>query len=109
MLDDFINDIIDKTVERAVICTLEKIKGEGYRSNNTEVMNTKQLSEYLGISVQWVYKNVKDIPHEKRGKKIIFRKSDIDNWIKQKNVESNIDNTLNVNAISKRNKVYKVV
>lgn len=109
MLDDLINDIIDKTVEKAVICTLNKIKGYDYGSNIHEVMNTKQLSEYLGVSVQWVYKNVKEIPHEKRGKKIIFRKSDIDNWIQHKNEELNIDETLNYNIASKKCKVYKVV
>lgn len=108
MLDDLINDIIDKTVEKAVICTLEKIKGE-YSSNVKEVMNTKQLSEYLGVSLQWVYKNSKQIPHERRGKKIIFRKSKVDDWIQHKNEELNNDKPLNYNVVSKKKKIHKVV
>lgn len=108
MLDDLINDIIDKTVEKAVICTLEKIRGK-YNPNINEAMTTKQLAEYLGVSQQWVYKNLKQIPHERRGKKIIFRKSEIDDWIKEKNEESKNEKTSSYNVSSKKAKVYKIV
>ncbi len=45
----------------------------------------KELADYLHIAVSTVYGLVwnRRIPHEKRGKRLYFLKSDIDTWLSQ--------------------------
>jgi len=47
------------------------------------LLGVKELAEYLGVSVQWVYERVqlKEIPYIKVGKHLRFCKSDIDTWL----------------------------
>ncbi len=47
------------------------------------LLGVKELAQYLGVSVQWVYERVqlKEIPYIKVGKLLRFRKSDIDGWL----------------------------
>lgn len=52
--------------------------------------DTKQLSNYLNISMGMIRKLIreKDIPYYKIGSKILFEKEDIDLWWEQKKVNS---------------------
>ncbi len=47
------------------------------------LLGVKELAQYIGVSVQWVYERVqlKEIPYIKAGKLLRFRKSDIDTWL----------------------------
>jgi len=47
------------------------------------ILGVKELAQYIGVSVQWVYERVqlKEIPYIKAGKLLRFRKSDIDTWL----------------------------
>jgi hypothetical protein len=45
------------------------------------MFTVKQLSEYIGLSIQWIYNNKKNIPHICRNRKPLFRKSEIDRWL----------------------------
>ncbi len=47
------------------------------------LLGVKELAEYIGVSIQWVYERVqlKEIPYIKVGKHLRFRKSDIDGWL----------------------------
>ena len=52
-----------------------------------KIFTVKKLSEYLGLSVSWIYNNMHKIPHFnkkedglKKGKPL-FRKSEIDQWL----------------------------
>lgn len=48
-----------------------------------EIMNLFQAAEYLSLSKSSLYKSTsqREIPHFKKGKKIYFRKSELDQWI----------------------------
>jgi excisionase family DNA binding protein len=48
-----------------------------------EVWSVKETAEYLGMSADWVYKQVglKTIPHYKVGDKPKFKKSQIEKWL----------------------------
>ena len=48
-----------------------------------EIMTVQQLSDYLTIARQTIYGKCssKEIPYYKRGKRLYFKKSEINNWI----------------------------
>ena len=52
-------------------------------NKDDSLLGVKELAQYLGVSVQWVYERVqlKEIPYIKVGKHLRFRKSDIDRWL----------------------------
>jgi len=57
-----------------------------------EYMNVTELSKFLKMSVSHIYSltSTKKIPHIKLlGKKILFDKSEINNWLKSKSVSAN--------------------
>jgi len=47
-------------------------------------MTIREVSEYLHLSVASVYglTSRREIPHQKRGKRLYFLKSEIDEWLK---------------------------
>jgi excisionase family DNA binding protein len=53
--------------------------------NGNELMNVQQVAEYLSLSVQTIYGFVHkmEIPNYKRGKRLYFKRTEIDNWIGQ--------------------------
>ena len=50
----------------------------------SNMLDVKQLSEYLNISISLIRKLVRknEIPYNKIGAKLLFPKSDVDNWLK---------------------------
>lgn len=50
-----------------------------------ELMNVQQVADYLTLSVQTIYGLVHkmEIPNFKRGKRLYFKRTDIDDWIGQ--------------------------
>ena len=72
-----------------------------------EIMTRDQLAEYLQVSVAWIDKNIRDIPHLKGVGGTRFRKSDIDSWLDRK-LESSFVRTVNVTSTSKKS-TYKVI
>ena len=60
--------------------------------NVNEYMNVSELSKLLKMSTSHIYSltSTKKIPHIKLlGKKILFDKSEINNWLKSKSVSAN--------------------
>ena len=59
-------------------------------NKDDSLLGVKELAQYLGVSVQWVYERVqlKEIPHIKVGKHVRFKKSDIDHWLDSLKVPS---------------------
>lgn len=111
MLEEAIKSIVTETVKQ----TLQEL-GALQQTNHSvpETMTVKQLVEYIGMSESWVYQNTKNIPHEKRGRKTLFIKSEIDEWREQQreSKENRIQNIEHVNSISSgksRKGYYKVV
>ena len=47
------------------------------------VLNLKQASEYVSMSKSAIYKKTSDrtIPHFKQGKKLYFKRSELDDWL----------------------------
>jgi excisionase family DNA binding protein len=53
--------------------------------NGNELMNVQQVAGYLTLSVQTIYGLVHkmEIPNFKRGKRLYFKRTEIDDWIGQ--------------------------
>lgn len=68
------------------------IKNYRFRDNSNvlqvgspEILNLNQATEYLSLSKSTLYKftSRREIPHFKKGKKIYFRKNELDDWLTQ--------------------------
>lgn len=89
-------EIINQRLER-----IEALLDNIYRASNinetgiatTPIMNIKQFSAYLDLSVSALYKmtSTKEIPHAKRGKRLYFDKKDIDAWVLENKVTTSSD------------------
>ncbi len=79
-IDDskLINDTVEKVVER-----LEPQLNNSCNSKGDELMDGKQLEDYLQVKESWVREKVhkREIPFSKAGKFPRFRKKDIDLWL----------------------------
>lgn len=51
--------------------------------NNSKPMNLDEACDYLSCSASYLYKltSAKEIPHSKRGKRLIFFKKELDEWL----------------------------
>ncbi len=60
--------------------------------NNTP-MDVKDLSVYLKLSISAIYKltSTSEIPHYKSGKRLYFKKEDIDEWIFSNRIKTRDD------------------
>lgn len=49
----------------------------------TEVLNLNQAAEYVSLSKSAIYKKTseRNIPHFKKGKKLYFKRRELDNWL----------------------------
>lgn len=58
-----------------------------------ELMNVQQVAEYLTLSVQTIYGLVHkmEIPNSKRGKRLYFKRTDIDDWIGQSRRKTRVE------------------
>lgn len=56
-------------------------------------MNVQQVAEYLTLSVQTIYGLVHkmEIPNSKRGKRLYFKRSEIDEWISQSRRKTRVE------------------
>lgn len=61
--------------------------------NGNELMNVQQVSEYLTLSVQTIYGLVHkmEIPNFKRGKRLYFKRTEIDDWIGQSRRKTRVE------------------
>jgi hypothetical protein len=46
-----------------------------------DVMNTKQVAEFMGVSMGWIYKNMMLLPHRRVGSLYFFHKPTIAQWL----------------------------
>ena len=58
-----------------------------------ELMNVQQVADYLTLSVQTIYGLVHkmEIPNSKRGKRLYFKRTDIDDWIGQSRRKTRVE------------------
>ena len=74
-----------ETIERLI--KEEKII---YQEKPIETMDLKTVAKYLGMSHSAIYKytSLREIPHIKVGKKLYFRKKEVDEWMGTKKVST---------------------
>lgn len=63
-----------------------KASSQGKEDDQKRYMSVKELSVYLRLSVPSIYKKVAndEIPHHNINSRILFERSEIDQWISQK-------------------------
>ena len=86
--------IVEKlTVIERRLTSIEHKLGTKYNDvGYKEVMNLRQLCDYLELSKSHIYKltSTREIPHYKRGgKKLYFNKYEIDQWVLENKVITN--------------------
>jgi len=69
---------------------------------NKEIMDIKELSEYLGIGKSKIYNLIKQkkIPASKIGRQYRFSKDIVDNWLKERIVTKKEDKQLEMKIFS---------
>lgn len=73
-----IEEMIANTVKEVLVELLEELKP---KSNAKEVMNAKEVGQYLNMSESWVrQEKMSGLPHFYLGNKLLFNKEDIDKW-----------------------------
>lgn len=73
-----IEEMIANTVKEVLVELLEELKP---KSNAKEVMNAKEVGQYLNVSESWVrQEKMNGLPHFYLGNKLLFNKEDIDKW-----------------------------
>lgn len=89
-------------LEQIVQTSVRKVLNETTIGNSTPAdqwFNIEQASEFLGLAVQTIYQKVSglEIPFHKKGKKLWFLKSELDQWLKdgrqktRKEIENDIE------------------
>lgn len=70
-------------IERMVTIIREYQEIKETLDNGKEIMNVQQVADYLSIAKQTVYGMTcrSKVPYYKRGKRLYFQKSDIDEWL----------------------------
>lgn len=79
-----------KTKEYAELTArLDRIEQMATISAKT-VLNLKEAAAFIGYTTQWLYRMTarKDIPYYKRGVKLYFKKSDLEEWMTGRRVMS---------------------
>ena len=73
------------SIKKALEGLLNKPQVSQAIGNEPEIMTVKQLSQFTGIEENMIYANCAkgDIPYFKLGKQYRFRKSEIQNWLKE--------------------------
>ncbi len=76
-------------IEKAI----EKLNATGPVTVANAPMDIKDLAEYLKMSVSAIYKltSSSEIPHYKSGKRLYFKKEDINEWIFSRRIKTNDD------------------
>ena len=59
----------------------------------TEVFNLNQAAEYVSLSKSAIYKKTseRNIPHFKQGKKLYFKRSELDSWLTELKISTNAE------------------
>lgn len=59
----------------------------------TEVFNLNQAAEYVSLSKSAIYKKTseRNIPHFKQGKRLYFKRSELDSWLTELKISTNAE------------------
>jgi excisionase family DNA binding protein len=69
------------------------IKNDNGTVTITEVLNLDQAAEYISLSKSAIYKKTseRNIPHFKKGKKLYFKRSELDAWLTELRIDTNAE------------------
>ncbi len=61
--------------------------------DSNQIMNISEVAAYIKVAKATIYgmTHRNTIPHYKKGKKLYFKKSEIDEWIFSKRIKTNLD------------------
>lgn len=81
---------MEQEKELEILARLERIE-RTLRIGLSRVMDAESCADYLGVTVQSVYRMTSgcEIPHYKRGKSVYFSKEEIDRWLLGRKVMTN--------------------
>ena len=98
-LATLITDIIERTADETS-SRIEKAALKNEKAEDDKIFVVKTVAKYLDLKQSTIYALTcrKEIPHYKRGKKLYFKKSEIDKWIETGRVLTNTD----LDAIAER-------
>jgi len=70
-------------IERRLEVIESKLNYNNETSDVSKIMTLEQLTNYASLSKSLIYKltSSREIPHSKRGKRLYFNKSEIDEWL----------------------------
>ena len=83
-LQAFITELVNEAVQTALVQRKDVVKQEqADQQVKAEVMNADQAAEFLHIAKQTLYSMTsrRKIPFYKNGKKILFRRGDLEEWL----------------------------
>lgn len=86
--------IADKIIEKLKPLILNNDRPQG----EDRIFTVGQLSEYIGLSKQWIYNNKKEDPHFNRRRKPLFRKSEINRWLETFKKEPGLSGFRNIST-----------
>ncbi|MGD9566829.1 MAG: helix-turn-helix domain-containing protein [Sedimentibacter sp.] len=105
MLEKMIKEIVEETVK----VTLSQLSNDTSEVTKSSKLNTKQVAEFIGMSIPWVYQNLHILPHKKMGRKLIFDTSEITEFLKERDEDNRSIKQQVKTKASKINEKYKVV
>jgi excisionase family DNA binding protein len=50
-------------------------------------MSIQEAADYLNLPVNTIYAKIREIPHEKVGKRLLFTDRGLSRWVRRKNIE----------------------
>jgi excisionase family DNA binding protein len=72
-----------QAIAAAVVEKLRPFSSGVQHDTSDRWLTVKKLSEYMGMSLQWIYNNKHSLPYVNMGDKPLFRKSEMDTWLEQ--------------------------
>jgi len=68
----------------------EVIKGETQKTSGKELLNIEEAAGFLDLKVNTLYEktSLKTIPHFKKGNKLYFRRTELEEWVKAGKVKT---------------------
>ena len=94
------------TIE-ALIKNLSKPESTG--TEIIQVLNFDQASKYLSLSKSTLYKltSERNIPHFKRGKRVYFKRNELENWLTEVRIMTRDDIEKQAATYISRKKMFK--
>jgi len=77
-------------IEQLLLQSRDGVNKEKVKPQLSQLMNAKELAEYLSLSIATIYgmTHKRVVPFYKQGKRLHFKREEIDNWINEGRTKS---------------------